>query len=274
MPFISLPALTVADFARPDRVITPAELESWIVEEDEDFICFNKPGWVVCHPAKNGDWSCLVGAARDARGWATAYLVSRLDRETSGVILIAKHREAAMKAQTAIADREVSKTYLAILEGEMSEPVHVDKPMGQDKSGRVKVKQYLGNKPGAQNAVTFFEPVHTGGGYTLARVELHTGRKHQIRVHAQSLGHAVVGDKLYGPDETLYLDFTESGWGARHDAMLPLPRQALHAARAIFKSPDMRRTFRAPLPGELRDFLTGRMGMTPEAVARAELLED
>lgn len=268
------PALTAADFERPDRIITPAELESWIVEEDEDFICFNKPGWVVCHPAKHGPWSCLVGAAKEARGWETAYLVSRLDRETSGVILIAKHRDAATRAQSAIEKREVSKTYLAILEGEMKEPVHVDLPMGPDKSGLVKVKQYLGNKPGAQSAVTFFEPLLTGNGYTLARVALHTGRKHQIRVHAQGIGHAVAGDKLYGPDETLYLDFTETGWSARHDAALPLPRQALHAARAVFKSPEMRRTFRAPLSGELRDFLTGRMGLSPEAVARAELLED
>ncbi len=270
----SPPSLTVADFARPDRLITPEELASWIVEEDEDFICFNKPGWVVCHPAKHGPWSCLVGAVGQTRGWESVHLVSRLDRETSGVNLIAKTPQAASKAQVAMEKRWVTKTYLAILEGEMRDPLHVDLPMGPDKSGLVKVKQYIGRKEGSQTAVTLFEPVATGGGYTLARVSPHTGRKHQIRVHAQAIGHAVAGDKLYGPDETLYLDFTDTGWSERHTAALPLPRQALHAARLEFKGPQLNRTFWAPLTGELRDFLLGPMGLSEETIDRAEALID
>ncbi len=267
-------ALSVADFAKPDRLITPEELASWIVEEDDDFICFNKPGWVVCHPAKHGPWSCLVGAVGAARGWPSVHLVSRLDRETSGVNLIAKTPKVASLAQTAMERRWVTKTYLAILEGEMREPHHVDAPMGPDKSGLVKVKQYLGNKEGAQTAVTLFEPLATGGGYTLARVSPHTGRKHQIRVHAQGIGHAVVGDKLYGPDETLYLEFTETGWSDRHAARLPLPRQALHATRLEFRGPHLSRTFWAPLTPELREFLSRRMGLSEETIDRAEALID
>lgn len=271
---MSSSAIGAADFQKPDRLILPEELASWIVEEDEDFICFNKPGWVVCHPSKHGPWSSLVGAVAEARGWPAVHLVSRLDRETSGVNLIAKTREAASKAQVAMEKRWVTKTYLAILEGEMREPVQVDTPMGEDKSGLVKVKQYAGHREGFQTAVTFFEPLAHGGGYTLARVSPHTGRKHQIRVHAQGLGHSVAGDKLYGPDETLYLDFTETGWSSRHDAALPIARQALHATRLEFKAPNLRRNFWAPLTGELRLFMRTRMGLSEETVDRAEALID
>ena len=262
------------DFQKPDRLILPDELSSWIVEEDEEFICFNKPGWVVCHPSKHGPWSSLVGAVGAHRGWESVHLVSRLDRETSGVNLIAKTPVAASKAQTAMENRWVTKTYLTILVGELPEPVLVDEPMGPDKSGLVKVKQYQGRREGFQTAVTFFEPLAHGGGYTLARVSPHTGRKHQIRVHAQGLGYPVAGDKLYGPDETLYLDFTETGWSERHERALPIARQALHAARLEFKGPRLNRTFWAPLTPELRVFMLTRMGLSEETVDRAEALID
>ena len=99
-------------------LISPEEIGGWLVEEDDDFLVFDKPGWVVCHPSKDGPWSSLVGAVRAWRGMATAHLVSRLDRETSGVILLAKHPGAASVAQTAMERRWVEKTYLAVLEGD------------------------------------------------------------------------------------------------------------------------------------------------------------
>ena len=75
---------------------------------------------------------------------------------------------------------------------------------------------------------------------TLCKVRPETGRKHQIRVHAEHLGHRVIGDKIYGPDETLYIDFIEDGWTARHESMLPLKRQALHCYSYTFEFPDVR----------------------------------
>lgn len=259
--------------AKNAPLIKPEELPAWIIEEDADFLAFNKPGWVVCHPSKNGPWSSLVGAVREWRGGETMHLVSRLDRETSGIILIALNREAASKSQKAVERRWVSKTYLAILEGEMSEPQLVDAPLRPDTASPVLVKQCVGEGPDAQTAVTFFEPLYRGNGYTLARVELHTGRKHQIRAHAQYIGHCVVGDKLYGHNERLYLDFCEKGWTARHDAELALPRQALHAARLVFKSPEFQRTFFAPLPDDMRNFCYTRLGMSAEALQQAETLD-
>lgn len=260
--------------AKNAPLIRPDELPTWIVEEDADFLAFNKPGWVVCHPSKNGPWSSLVGAVREWRGGATMHLVSRLDRETSGIILIAKNREAASRSQKAVERRWVSKTYLAILEGEMSEPLLVDAPLRPDTASPVLVKQCVGDGPDAQTAVSFFEPLYRGNGYTLARVELHTGRKHQIRAHARHIEHCVVGDKLYGRNERLYLEFCEHGWTALHARELELPRQALHAARLVFKSPEFQRTFSAPLPRDMREFCLNKIGMSVPALDKAESLSD
>lgn len=254
-------------------LIDPDDLPKWIVEEDADFFAFNKPGGIVCHPSKNGPWSSLVGAVRERLGGATVHLVSRLDRETSGIILIARNHNAASKSQKAVERRLVSKTYLAILEGEMREPQLVDAPLRPDTASPVLVKQCVGNGPDAQTAVTFFEPLAAANGYTLARVELHTGRKHQIRAHALHIGHCVVGDKLYGHDERLYLEFCERGWTPRHERELEMPRQALHAARLVFKSPDFQRTFSAPLPPDMRAFCREKLSLDAPALEKLLILD-
>ena len=249
-------------------LIDPAELPGWLVEEDGDYLVFDKPGWVVCHPSKDGPWSSLVGAVKAWRSLAASHLVSRLDRETSGVILLAKHPAAASVAQTAMERRWVTKTYLALLEGELAEPTLVDQPLGPDETSDIAVRTAI--RAGGSPASTFLEPLHRAGGFTLARVQPHTGRKHQIRAHALWLGHPVVGDKLYGRDPSLYLEFAREGWTERHARQLALPRQALHAARLDFVAPTLRRTFRAPLAPDLREFVLSRMGM--DAAALGSLL--
>jgi len=121
---------------RPAPKVNPAELPQWLIEEDDDFFVFDKPGWLVCHPSKDGPWSSLVGAVREWKGLTTLHLVSRLDRETSGIILIAKHAAAASLSQTAMERRWVSKTYYAILKGELREPVQVDQHRAWHLTGR------------------------------------------------------------------------------------------------------------------------------------------
>lgn len=255
-------------------LIKPDELPTWVVERDADFVAFNKPGWVVCHPSKNGPWSSLIGAAREWLGAETLHLVSRLDRETSGIILVALNHAAASVAQKAVEHRQVSKTYFAILEGELPEPRLVDTPLRPDTSSDIVVKQCVGDGADAQTAVTFFEPLCRRNGYTLARVALHTGRKHQIRAHAQHIGHCVVGDKLYGKNDHLYLEFCREGWTPHLARELELPRQALHAAKLQFRSPKFSRTFSAPLPQDMRDFCRDKLGMSPAELAAAEALAD
>ena len=234
------------------RQIALEELKAWIVHEDERLLVIDKPGDVVCHPSKAGPWSSLVGAARGYTGLPTMHLVFRLDRETSGIVVLAKDAATAGRLQKAMQKRQVRKTYLAVLTGELVEPVTVDQPLGDDLASPVSIKTTV--RADGKAAVSHFLPLAQAGGYTLAQVNLESGRKHQIRAHAQWLGHAVVGDKLYGPDPALYLEFVQGGWTAALAERLILPRQALHCWKIEFRLDDWSRPFSTPLPADLRDF--------------------
>ena len=191
------------------RLLTPEELPGLILVNDEHILAVNKPGDIPCHPSKQGPWSSLVGACREYLGLDRLHMPSRLDRETSGIVVFAKDHETASLLQTAIQNRLVDKEYLAILTGELREAVVVDQPLGKDPHSVVHTKQHV--TPEGAAAVTEFEPLRSAGGYTLATVRPRTGRMHQIRAHAQWLGYPLVGDKIYGPDAQLYLDFIQDG---------------------------------------------------------------
>ena len=242
----------------PARLIAIEELRAWIVYEDERLLVVGKPGDVVCHPSKAGPWSSLVGAAREYTGLPTMHLVFRLDRETSGIVVLAKDAKMASRLQTAMQDRKVGKVYQAILTGEMGSPVTVDQPLGDDLGSPVFVKSAVCESGSGQPAVTHFAPLSSGGGFTLARVVTESGRKHQIRAHAQWLGHSIVGDKIYGPDARLYLDFIDSGWTPALAEKLLLPRQALHCAEIDLRAAGVDRVFAAPLPEDLKEFCRER----------------
>jgi 23S rRNA pseudouridine1911/1915/1917 synthase len=109
-----------------------------------------------------------------------------------------------------------------------------------------------------RHAVTHFTPQAEGGGVTLVQAVTETGRKHQIRAHAQWLGHSLVGDKIYGPDARLYLDFIDHGWTDALAAKLLLPRQALHCVEIDLRPAGLSHVFSAPLPEDLRQFLAAR----------------
>ncbi len=236
------------------QLIDPAELPAWILHEDADLLVMNKPGGAVCHPSKNGPWSSLVGACREYLGLPVVHLVHRLDRETSGLVVLAKHRKAARVTQMAFQNRQVEKTYLGILQGDLPEPILVDRKLARDVDSPVYVKQTVRDSRSAQAAQTRFEPLARANGFTLAAITPLTGRKHQIRAHAAWLGVALAGDKIYGPDDRLYLEFIERGWTAELAARLPLPRQALHAWKLRFSAPECEASFTAPLPADLAGF--------------------
>jgi 23S rRNA pseudouridine1911/1915/1917 synthase len=236
----------------PVRMIAPEEFTAWIIHEDERVLVVNKPGDVVCHPSKAGPWSSLVGAAREYAQRATMHLVFRLDRETSGVVVLAKDAATAGRLQTAFQKRRVGKTYTAVLTGGLPGPVTVNQPLGDDLASPVHFKSAV--CAGGRPAVTCFLPVSSEGGFTLARVSTDTGRKHQIRAHAQWLGHPVVGDKIYGPDARLFLEFIETGWTESLASRLLLPRQALHCAEIDLRQADWPQVFQAPLPRDIQDF--------------------
>lgn len=242
------------------RLIAPEELRAWILFEDEHLLVLNKPGDVVCHPSKAGPWSSLVGAAREYLGGGAMHLVFRLDRETSGVVLIAKDEHTAQQLQKVTLKRRYAKVYHAILVGELGAETLVDQPLGPDFSGPVTAK--TGVVPAGQGkpAVTCFTPLAVGGGFTLARVATETGRKHQIRAHAQWLGYPLVGDKIYGPDQRLYLEFIDTGWTPALENRLLLRRQALHCAEIDLTLAGAQHVFRARLPDDLAAFALEHIG--------------
>jgi 23S rRNA pseudouridine1911/1915/1917 synthase len=257
--------------AVPDgpRLIRPEEFSGWIVEEDDDVVVVNKPGDIVCHPSKDGPWSSLVGACREHLGLPRVHMIYRLDRETSGVMVFAKNGITASRLQRAVEGRRVKKTYLAILCGEFPEPVLVDEPLGRDLSSPIVARQTVVRGPEGRPAVTEFVPLRAGGGFTLALVRPRTGRQHQIRVHAAHIGHALVGDKMYGPNPLLFLEFIEHGFTEAMARQLILRRHALHALEMVFDPGEGGRTFRAPLTEDLAEFARERIGVTREETENA-----
>jgi len=251
------------------RLIRPEEFPSWIVEEDDDVVVVNKPGDIVCHPSKNGPWSSLVGACREHLGLPRVHMVYRLDRETSGVMVFAKDGVVASRLQRAVEGRRVGKSYLAILTGELTEPVVVDEPLGRDLSSPIVARQTVVRGPEGRSAVTEFSPLRSSGGFTLAIVRPRTGRQHQIRVHASHIGHALVGDKMYGPNPLLFLEFIEHGFTEAMARQLILRRHALHATEMVFDRGEGGRTFRAPLTEDLAEFARERMGIQREEIESA-----
>ncbi len=239
---------------RDAPLIDPESLRGWILHEDEHLLVVNKPGGLVCHPSKNGPWSSLVGACREYLGLDTLHLVHRLDRETSGLVVLAKNRKYARLTQMAFQNRQVDKAYLGILQGDLAEPVLVDRKLARDLDSPVYVKQTVRDSNSARTARTRFEPLTGSGAFTLARIVPLTGRKHQIRAHAAWLGTPLAGDKIYGPDDRLYLAFIENGWSPSLAEQLLLPRQALHAWRLRFTAPEFTADFTAPLPPDLTKF--------------------
>ena len=242
------------------RLISPQELRAWILFEDERLLVLNKPGDVVCHPSKAGPWSSLVGAAREYLGGGAVHLLFRLDRETSGVVVIAKDERTSAQLQRLALKRRYSKVYHAILVGELAAETVVDQPLGPDYSGPLTAKTCVVPAGEGKCAATRYTPLIVGGGFTLASVVTETGRKHQIRAHAQWLGYPLVGDKIYGADQRLYLEFIETGWTPALEGRLLLPRQALHCSEIRLTFAGEALAFRAGLPSDLAEFAMKRIG--------------
>lgn len=233
-------------------LVTPEELAAWTIERTVDWLVLNKPAGIPCHPSKHGPWSSLVGAAREWLGADVLHMPSRLDRETSGVVVLVRRRNLASALQRAIQNGLVRKRYLAILEGELLLEAGCELPIGRATGSRVYLKQEA--RPDGYPARTRFIPLEHRGGKTLVHAVPATGRMHQIRVHAAAIGHPVCGDKLYGPDETLFLEFLRHGFTGRLRETLGAERQMLHAERLVFELPCGELEFHAPVPEDFASF--------------------
>jgi 23S rRNA pseudouridine1911/1915/1917 synthase len=209
-----------------------AEVEFAVAYSDDALIVVDKPAGLVVHPAPGHP----TGTLAQALG---GHLVHRLDRDTSGLLVVARTEEAYRALQAALQRREVTREYLALVEGRPpARRGTIDAPIGRDR--RVRTKHSIATDT-PRDAITHFEIERTLAGFTLLRVRLETGRTHQIRVHLQSIGHPVAGDPDYGTP-----------------GLLGLERQFLHATRLAFDHPvtGERLDLSSPMPDELRAALT------------------
>jgi len=230
-----------------------------ILHEDEDLLVINKPAGLVCHPTKGDERSSLAGRLRLYRGAEVpVHLINRLDRETSGVVCVAKTETAARELRQLWESRAVEKQYWAIVHGHVADAEGViDAPLGKDEASEVVVKDCVrpDGHPSRTRFWTQWRFERAEGKFSWLRVAPETGRKHQIRIHLQHLGHSIVGDKLYGPDPALYLKLAKGELTDADRARLILTHQALHAHTLQFHWRERDWSFVAEPADELVDFI-------------------
>ena len=232
---------------------TPLQL--LILLEDDDLLVVDKPGGLVCHSASRPEHGSLVELLRD-HGLVTPRLINRLDRETSGLVVVAKNERAGTQLGKQVLRREIKKEYQAICWGEFPQSTGtIDQPIAVTAGGPVYTKRVI--DPAGKPSVTDFSIEQRLPGFTVAGLRPQTGRAHQLRVHLAWLGHPIVGDKIYGPDERWYLEFIEQGVTAALLEKLLLPRHALHASAVTFRHPrtQLPVTCRAKLPADMAEFI-------------------
>jgi 23S rRNA pseudouridine1911/1915/1917 synthase len=227
----------------PDAAVPQAQrMPLKIVHEDADIIVIDKPAGLVVHPGAGQPDRTLLNAllahAPRLSGIPRAGIVHRLDKDTSGLLVVAKTVEAQADLAKQLAERSMRRTYLAVVQGDPPASGTIDAPVGRDVRARVRMAVTHRGKP----ARTAFRVVERFGHAALVECRLETGRTHQIRVHLQHIRHPLVGDTVYRR-------------GTRHG--LSFPRQALHAAELTLTHPRSRKvmTWRAPLPRDLKRLL-------------------
>jgi 23S rRNA pseudouridine1911/1915/1917 synthase len=245
-------AVTVPEPVEPD--VHAEELPLTIVYEDGDVVVVDKPAGMVVHPAAGHARGTLVNALlhhvsdlSGIGGEKRPGIVHRLDRGTSGLMVVAKHDAAHQELARQFRDREVSKEYTALVWGVVQAGRRIEQRIGRDPANRKKMSARARRSREATTRITHVE--HLGPGLTLAEVAIHTGRTHQIRVHLSAIGHPIVGDSLYGGIRRRVPGHLRA---VRH-----LSRPFLHASRLAFVHPvDRRRLeFSSPLPSDLQDVL-------------------
>ena len=193
-----------ADIPEPEELSLVSEnIPLDIVYEDDDVIVINKPQGMVVHPAAGNESGTLVNALlyhcgeslSAINGVIRPGIVHRIDKDTSGLLVAAKNNEAHLKLSEQLKERKALRKYNALVNGNIKEDFGtVNKPIGRSPSDRKKMAVV----PGGREAVTHYSVLERFGRYTLIECVLETGRTHQIRVHMASLGHSIVGDKVYG----------------------------------------------------------------------------
>jgi 23S rRNA pseudouridine1911/1915/1917 synthase len=257
----------------PPRTLQPRAIPLVLVFEDEHLAIIDKPAGLVVHPAP-GHWDDTLVNALVARGTTLAGgaegrpgIVHRLDRDTSGLMIVAKTDLAHRKLGAAIAARRVSRSYAALAWGHLdASPLTIEASVARHPQDRKRMAVTPGGRPARTDAwvVARFEVVE------LLRLELHTGRTHQIRLHLEHVGHPVIGDSVYGGGGSRRISGANRRAADRIAAATP--RQALHAAALAFRHPvsGAPLEFTSEWPADLRPALIAAGG--EELVARPDPL--
>jgi len=236
------------------RTVDPEELPLDVIFEDRQLLVLNKPAGLVVHPGAGNPAHTLQNAllARDPKLALVprAGLVHRLDKDTSGLLVVARTLESHARLVAALAAREIERKYLAVCLGVMTAGRTVDQPIGRHRKERTR----MAVRGDGRAAVTHFRVVKRFRAHTLVQAQLETGRTHQIRVHLAHIGHPVVGDPLYGGR----LRLPAAATAELRAALTAFRRQALHAAQLSLVHPTSGRTlaWEAPLPPDMSALIT------------------
>ena len=231
-----------------DRVAAEARPLA-VIHEDRSLFVINKPAGMVVHPGAGNPRHTLQNAllALDPKLALVprAGLVHRLDKDTSGLLVVARTPEAHARLVAALAEREIERSYLAICTGVMTGGGTVDAPIGRHRAQRTR----MAVRNDGREAVTHYRVVQRYRAHTLVRVQLETGRTHQIRVHLAHIGYPIIGDPVYAGRRRLPAGCSP----ALVAALSAFPRQALHAARLALAHPMTGRSleWEAPLPEDM-----------------------
>jgi 23S rRNA pseudouridine1911/1915/1917 synthase len=242
---------------RPPLRAEPEAIPLEVIYEDDDVIAVNKPAGMSVHAGAGEGQGTLVNALL-GRGQSLSQsedplrpgIVHRLDKETSGIILVAKNDYSHARLSEAFQQRTIQKIYVALVQGLLGEETgRIELPIARDPNRRTRMTSHRASLlPNSRPARTDWRLVTKIDSASLLEIQLHTGRTHQIRVHFSALRHPVVGDTLYGASGQLLVGRT---------TLPPLGRNFLHAAKIAFAQPrsGKRIELSAPLPAELRQYL-------------------
>jgi 23S rRNA pseudouridine1911/1915/1917 synthase len=246
---------------RPEPTeLVPEGVELPVLYQDRWMIAIDKPAGMAVHPAGRTLGGTLIhflharfrsdDPARDV----VPRLLHRIDRETSGVVAVALDESFHSEVGRQFEEREVTKTYLAVVHGCPAPPSGtIDFGIGSDRRSRVRLKQQARRDGSGQPALTRYTVLRHNADYALVELSPKTGRTHQLRVHMSAIGHPIVGDKIYGPDEGIFLESLAGELSEASKARLVLDRHALHAHRLAFWHPfqDRELVIEAPLPADM-----------------------
>lgn len=258
--------------AEPSPDVAPEPIPLEVLYEDDDMIAVNKPAGLVVHPGAGVHSGTVVGGLlhrydrlSSIGGVLRPGIVHRLDKDTSGVLLVARHDAAHLQLVQKFSSRQIGKTYLALLHGRLEHATgRIALPIARDLRRRTRMTT---RRREGRSALTTWRVLtqfgHGREAFTLVEAELHTGRTHQLRVHFSAVGHPVVGDTRYGAPRRISVGGAET---------VPLGRQWLHAARVRFEHPATGRAMeiRAPLAAELREWLGALVRMSGTASAEID----